>query len=140
MGCSLPSSSVHGISQVEILEWVAVSSSKGSSRPRDRTPISHISCLGRWVLLPLAPPGKPHQKSRQNRWLGGNESACQCRKQRFNSWVRKIPWRRKWQPTPAFLPGKSHSQKSLAGYSLRNCKESDTVSDKIAHGIAKSRT
>ena len=30
-------------------------------------------------------------------------------------WVRKIPWRRKWQPTPVFLPGKSHGQRSLAG-------------------------
>ena len=36
---------------------------------------------------------------------------------RFNSWVRKIPWRRKWLPTPVFLPGESHGQRSLAGYS-----------------------
>ena len=36
---------------------------------------------------------------------------------RFSLWVRKIPWRRKWQPTPGFLPGKSHGQRSLAGYS-----------------------
>ena len=35
----------------------------------------------------------------------------------FNPWVRKIPWRRKWPPTPAFLPGKSHRQRSLAVYS-----------------------
>ena len=41
----------------------------------------------------------------------------QFRRPRFNSWVRKIPWRRKWQPTPAFLPGKSHGQRSLEGYS-----------------------
>ena len=33
------------------------------------------------------------------------------------SWIRKIPWRRKWQPTPLFLPGKSHGQRSLVGYS-----------------------
>ena len=38
--------------------------------------------------------------------------------------VRKIPWRRKWQPTPAFLPEKSHGQRSLAGYSPRGHKES----------------
>ena len=37
----------------------------------------------------------------------------------FNPWVRKISWRRKWQPTPVFLPGKSHGQRSLAGYSPR---------------------
>ena len=34
-----------------------------------------------------------------------------------DTWVRKIPWRRKWQPTSVFLPGKSHGQRSLAGYS-----------------------
>ena len=41
----------------------------------------------------------------------------------FSSWVGKIPWRRKWQPTPVFLPGESHGQRSLAGYSPQ---ESDT--------------
>ena len=35
----------------------------------------------------------------------------------FDPWIRKIPWRRKWQPTPIFLPGKSHGQRSLVGYS-----------------------
>ena len=41
----------------------------------------------------------------------GKESACQCRRWKrcgFDPWVGKIPWRRKWQPTPVFLPGKSH--------------------------------
>jgi len=42
------------------------------------------------------------------RWLSGKESACQCRRRGFDSWVRKIPWRRKQQPTPIFLPEKSH--------------------------------
>ena len=45
--CSLPDSSVHGILQARILEWVAISSSKGSSQPRDRT---HVSCIGRHIL------------------------------------------------------------------------------------------
>ena len=56
------------------------------------------------------------------RWLSGKESVCQCRNYRrcnFDPWVSKICWRRRWQPTPAFLPGKSHSQRSLAGYSPR---------------------
>ena len=44
-----------------------------------------------------------------------------------DSWVGMIPWRRKWQPTPVFLPGKSHGQRSMAGYSLRGHKESDTT-------------
>ena len=40
----------------------------------------------------------------------------------FNPWVREIPWRRKWQPTPVFWPGESHGQRSLAGYSPCSCK------------------
>ena len=48
----------------------------------------------------------------------GKELTCQCgrcKRHRFNSWVGKIPWRRKWQSTPLFLPGKSHGQRSLLG-------------------------
>ena len=59
----------------------------------------------------------------------GKEPACQFR--RHKTWVpslgRKIPWRRAWQPTPIFLPGESHGQRSLAGYSPQVCKEADTV-------------
>ena len=57
----------------------------------------------------------------------GEESACQCQRHEFDPWVRKIPWRRKWQPTPAFLPGKSLGQRSLVGYSPWGHKESDTA-------------
>ena len=59
--------------------------------------------------------------------LGGKESACQRRRRRFDPWVRKIPWRRKRQPTPLFLPGKSSGQRNPAGYSPGSCKESDTT-------------
>ena len=45
----------------------------------------------------------------------------------INPWVMKIPWRKKWQPMPVFLPGKSHEQRSLEGYSPRGSKESDTT-------------
>ena len=51
------------------------------------------------------------------RWLSGKEFTCQCRGYGFYHWDRKIPWRRKWQCTPIFLPGKSHGQRVLAGYS-----------------------
>ena len=44
---------------------------------------------------------------------------------RFNPWVGKIPWRRKWQPTPVFLPGKSHGWRSLAGCNPWGCKKLD---------------
>jgi len=60
----------------------------------------------------------------------GKESACQCRRHRrrqFDPWVRKIPWRRAWQPIPVFLPGKSHGQRSLGDYSLCSGKESATT-------------
>ena len=50
MGYSPPSSSVHGIFQVKTLEWVAISFTRGSSQPRDRTRISCVSCTGRWIL------------------------------------------------------------------------------------------
>ena len=49
-----------------------------------------------------------------------------------NAWVRKIPWRKEWIPTPVFLPGEFHGQKSLADYSPRDCKESDTT-EQLTH-------
>ena len=48
-----------------------------------------------------------------------------CKRRGCDPWVRKIPWRRAWQPTPVFLPGESHGQRSLAGYSPWGRKESD---------------
>ena len=66
--------------------------------PNFAVPISSCDCL----------PG----------WLSGKESACQCRShRRLFPWVGKIPWTRRWQPTPVFLPGGSHGQRSLVGYS-----------------------
>ena len=56
----------------------------------------------------------------------GKESACQCRRhkrRRFDPWIGKIPWRRAQQPTSVFLPGESHGQRSLVGYSPQCCKD-----------------
>ena len=50
-------------------------------------------------------------------WLSGKEFTCQCRRHELDPWVRRIPWKRKQQPTPEFLPEKSYGQRSLAGYS-----------------------
>ena len=64
------------------------------------------------------------------RWFSGKESACQCwrcRRHGFDPWVGKIPCRKKWQPTPVFLPGKSHGYRSLVGYRPWGRKESDTT-------------
>ena len=58
-------------------------------------------------------------------WFSSPESVCQCWRCRFHPWVRKIPWRRKWQSTPVFLSGKSHGQKSLAGYNPGGPQGSD---------------
>ena len=60
----------------------------------------------------------------------GKEPVCQCRGHKrcgFNPWVRKIPLRRVWQPTPVFLPGESHGQRSLVVYSPWDHKEPDTT-------------
>ena len=50
----------------------------------------------------------------------------------MDPWVGKIPRRRKWHPTPAFLPGKSRGQRSLVGYSPWGCKESDTTETSLS--------
>ena len=64
------------------------------------------------------------------RGTSGKELACQGRRHkrcRFDPWVEKTLWRRAWQTTAVFLPGKSHGQRSLAGYSPWGHKESDTI-------------
>ena len=61
---------------------------------------------------------------------GGKEPACQCRRherREFDPWVGKIPGRRVWQPTPVFLSGESHGQRSLVGYSPWGHKELDVI-------------
>ena len=79
-------------------------------------PQNNLQCL--YIVLGL--PGG----------TSGKEPACQLRGHKrcgFDPWVRKIPWKRAWQPTPVLLPGESHGQGSLAGYSLQGCKELDTT-------------
>ena len=58
---------------------------------------------------------------------GGSVVNSQCRRCGFDPWVGKMPWRKKWQSTPVFLPGKSHGQRSLVGYGPWDCKESDNL-------------
>ena len=77
--------------------------------------VSHF----RFSLHPLMNNGLP-------RWHSSKESTCQrrrCKRHRFDPWVRKIPWSRKWNPTPIFLPGESQGQRSLA-----------------VHGVTRSQT
>ena len=76
MDCSLPGSFVHGISQAKIQDWVAISSSRGASQPRDRT---HVSCTGRWILY--------HWST----WEVVKTPCSHCRVHSFHPWSRKIP-------------------------------------------------
>ena len=87
-------------------------------------------CLRFQVLFPhmlsdcyfcCEPPGGSDGKKKKKK------IHLQCRKHRLDPGVGKIPWRRKWQPTPVFLSGKFHGQRSLEGYSPWCCKESDTT-------------
>ena len=75
------------------------------------------------MLMPKILPG----------WLSGKESTCQCGRCGFDPWVRTIPWRRKWQPTPVFLPGESHGQRSLEGYNPQSHKDSDMTEQLTTH-------
>ena len=59
----------------------------------------------------------------------GKQPACQCRRckrHRFDPWVGKVPWRRKWQPTPVLLPGKFYGQRSLTDYTVHKVSKSQT--------------
>ena len=70
-----------------------------------------------WIFILLV---ETYPQLGLSRWLSGKE-----RRRGFDPWVRKIPWRKKWQHTPVFLPGESHGQRSLVGYGPWGPKESD---------------
>ena len=179
MNCIPPGSSAHGISQARISEWVAISFSRGSSWPRDRT---CISCTGRWILyhwatweaqlsffffsslfkpkLSRCGQLESFQIATVSFWQ--DPMIC-CWKQTHQDissgnlninvgdtpkllcfiifysasqlvqW--KVPRRKKWQPTPVFLPGESHGQRSLAGYSPWSHKESDMIEHTRTHNF-----
>ena len=95
MDCRPPSSSVHGIFWGRILEWVAISFSRVSSRPRDGT---QISCAEGSLL-----------HCRQIiYWLSHKRILLQCGRHGFYPWVGKRPWRREQLPTLVFWPGEFH--------------------------------
>ena len=117
-----------------ILKWVAYPFSSGSSQPRNQT---GVSCIAAKFFYQMSYQGSPQivvpsLNLQLSWWLSGKESTGQCRRHRFNLWVWKIPWRRKWQATPLFLPGKSYGQKSLAGFSPRGRK-------RVRHDLASKQ-
>ena len=99
--CDPMNYTVHGILQARILEWVTFLSPGDLPNPgiEPRSPALQVDSL----------PAEHKGSSR------------------FNPWVGKISWRRKQQPTPVFLPGKSHGRRRLVGYSPCGRKELDTT-------------
>ena len=100
---------------------------RGSGRQREKW-IKGVSCMETKssVVNTLGLPGG----------TSGKESACQGRRSKrpgFHPWVGRTAWRRKWQHTPVLLPGESHGQKSLVGYSPRGGKESDVTEHTHTH-------
>ena len=94
------------------MKWIGASSSQ--DHPVAQVPSMLLLC----TLLGIYPVhmvdvGSLPQTQGLPRWLSDKESACQCRRCGFNPWIEKIPWRRKWQLTPVFLPGKFHGQRRL---------------------------
>ena len=92
-----------------------------------------------WYLRPQNPgdPGTYILVPLSMVFLDGEvkEVCLQCRRCGFDPWVRKIPWRRKWQPTPVFLPEKSHGQRRLGGYSPWGRKVGHDWATKPTHVI-----
>ena len=71
------------------------------------------------------------------------EPAChckRCKRHEFDPWVGKIPWRRAWQSTPVFLPGESHGQRNLVGYSPQVAKIQTRSANTLIMDLPASRT
>ena len=90
------------------------------------------SCLEDGRVSKWQPPCLMHHAVSQGRprWLSGREPTCQCRRRRFDPWVRKIPWRREWRLIPTFLPGKCHGQRSRQAAVHKLTKSQTRLSNK----------
>ena len=108
MDCNPPGSFVHGILQARILGWEPFPSPG-------------------YLPNPGIEPGFPPLLLETSLVAHTVKHLPTMRRPGFNPWVGRISWRRKWQPTPLFLPGESHGQRSLVGYSPWGHKELDTT-------------
>ena len=108
--CSPPASSVHGILQARILEWVALFSSRGSFQTRDPTCVSCVSCISRQLIYHYHYHDSPNLKYLPSESL-----------------QKYLPVPDLWQPIPVLLPGKSHGRRSLVGCNPWGREEWDTT-------------
>ena len=118
----------------QVLSWTPAATGRSESQPwdpclwpRGETPVSAVGLRGwrmglrspGWAAWPAPTPPTPAWICCCPGWLPWWLRRCsvclQCRRPGFDPWVGKIPWRRKWQPTPVLLPGTSHGQRSLVG-------------------------
>ena len=139
MDCSLPGSSVHGIFQKRVLEWVAIAFSKKKKKVWHLQPISSVwrylaflpvSLSTRFPFLYSSIFGLQYfKKWGLPRWCSGKESTCNAGDTEIQVQFlgQKDPLSRQWQHNPVFLPGKSHWQRSLVGYRPSGHKELDTT-------------
>ena len=129
MNCNLPGSSSHRVLQARILGWIDFPFFKGTSEPKDQTQVSYFnrpiyseramaphSSTFAWKILWMEEPGRLQS-------MGSLRVPY--------NWATSLSlfifmhWRRKWQPTPVFLPGESQGQGSLVGCRLWGLTESD---------------
>ena len=87
--------------------------------------LSHSGILGITYISRIELQSEDHVGNTSGHacvWLLGGTVVKRFNRSRFDPWVRKIPWRRKWQPTPVFLPGEFHAQRNLTGYNPWGCR------------------
>ena len=137
--------------RVSFVFFLLMLANLGLNRNIHTNPNTNKSCVLCVLVTQSSPTLRPHGLqptrlphpcgfSRQETWSGlpfptpgdlpnpGIEPRCRKHKtRRFDPWVRKISWSRKWHPTPVFLPGKSRGQRSLVGHSPWGHRESDTT-------------
>ena len=118
MDCSLPGSSIHGIFQARVLEWGAIRvESLGEEDPLEKVMATHSSILA-WEMPRTEEPGRLQSMGSLRVGQDGVTSLLL---------FTFMHWRRKWQPTPVFLPRESQGQGSLVGCCLWGRTESDTT-------------
>ena len=104
-------------------EWHCPGAVLSISAPSCRGSEAHLRCISAYCVPPELPHGSvaKNAPATQETWV--------------QSWVGKIPWRKKWKPTPVFLPGNSYGQRSLEGYSPQGHKESNMTEFKDRHCV-----